>query len=395
MSASLHTMRIALSLELLDPRRGGAEGATLRLIRALAARGHEVHVLTRAVSCELPASVQVHLIPARRPTVALRHWAFANGVARVLRENSFDVSVACGRGYAEDAVWSHNGGQAAASRGETRSYYFSPFRQWLRRGQDFYSPKGWAYRTLERKRFAGRSPRILSVSQMVADEFQRDYGADPKRTRVVYNQVELERFGAEKIRPLRAAARAALGLTEGELAILFVGQNFKRKGLRTLVEAAGELQRQGRSFQVLVAGSTPERGAPYARLARQLGCAERLRFLGQHARVEELYAAADVLCLPTFYDPCALVVVEGMAGGLPVITSRYNGASEMLHHGIDGFVLQEPSDTAEFAGVLAKLFDPKLREQISAAAIATARAVCLQNPANDIVAAVEDLARTR
>ena len=78
-----------------------------------------------------------------------------------------------------------------------------------------------------------------------------------------------------------------------------------------------------------------------------------------------------------------------------MITSRYNGASEMLHHGVDGFVLQEPADTAEFAGVLEKLFDPKLREQISAAAIATARAVCLQNPANDIVAAVEDLARTR
>lgn len=116
--------------------------------------------------------------------------------------------------------------------------------------------------------------------------------------------------------------------------------------------------------------------------------------MARPARVEELYAAA-VLCLPTFYDPCALVVVEGMAGGRPVITSRYNGASEMLRHGIDGFVLQEPAHTAEFAGVLEKLFDPKLREQIGTAAIATARAVCLQNPANDIVAAVEDLARTR
>ena len=126
-------MRIALSIEMLDPRRGGAEGASLRLVEALARRGHEVQVLTRAVACELPANVKVQLIPAAWPTVALRQWAFASGVARCLRENSFDFSVACGRGYAEDAVWSHNGGQAAASRGETRSYYFSPFRQWLRR----------------------------------------------------------------------------------------------------------------------------------------------------------------------------------------------------------------------------------------------------------------------
>ena len=71
-----------------------------------------------------------------------REWTAVHGtqegclreMARCLRENAFDLSLACGRGYAEDAVWSHNGGQAAASRGETRSYYFSPLRQWLRRG---------------------------------------------------------------------------------------------------------------------------------------------------------------------------------------------------------------------------------------------------------------------
>ena len=165
--------------------------------------------------------------------------------------------------------------------------------------------------------------------------------------------------------------------------------------MRTLVEAAEKLQQAGRRFQVLVAGSSPQRGAAYVKLARRLGCAGRLRFLGQHARVEELYAAADVLCLPTFYDPCALVVVEGMAGGLPVITSRYNGASELMHHGVDGFVLQEPADFTELSSVFEKLFDARLREKIGAAAIITARKVCLQNPANDIVAAIEELARTK
>ena len=146
--------------------------------------------------------------------------------------------------------------------------------------------------------------------------------------------------------------------------------------------------------QVIIAGSTAKRGGPYLRLARRLGCEARLRFIGRHPRVEELYAAADVLCLPTFYDPCALVVVEGMAGGLPVITSRYNGASEMMRHGLDGFVLQEPSDITEMSGVLEQLFDPSVRQKIGDSAIATARKVCLQNPANDIVTAVEELARS-
>jgi UDP-glucose:(heptosyl)LPS alpha-1,3-glucosyltransferase len=386
-------MRLAISIEVLDLRRGGAEIATARLIEALSKRGHEVHVLTRSVGCELPAGVKFHRIPANWPTIALRQLSFASGVARCLANNRFDLSLACGRGYAEDAIWSHNGGQIAASNGEARSYYFSPLLQTLRRYQDFYTLKGWAYRWLDEKRFAHRPhPHVIAVSQMVADEFQRDYGADPDRTKVIYNQVRIDRFAQGKIRPLRAAARSFLKIADDEVMILFVGQNFKRKGVRPLVEATARLKQAKRKFQAVVAGLTPRHGESYMYVARQLNCAEKIHFIGQHPHVEELYAAADVFCLPTFYDPCALVIVEAMAGGLPVITSRYNGASEMMRHGTDGIVLAEPSDIAELSGSLEKLFDTNFRRQIGEAAAATARKICVNNPANDIVAVVEELA---
>ena len=74
--------------------------------------------------------------------------------------------------------------------------------------------------------------------------------------------------------------------------------------------------------------------------------APNVEFLGPVKHIEKVYAEADVFCLPTFYDPCAIVITEAMACGLPTITSRYNGAAELIRHGEDGFVLQDPGNPA-------------------------------------------------
>ena len=67
-----------------------------------------------------------------------------------------------------------------------------------------------------------------------------------------------------------------------------------------------------------------------------------MQFLGFVDDVRECFAAADLFAFPTFYDPCSLVVLEAMAAGLPVITTRQNGAGELLQEGIDGFVIDSP-----------------------------------------------------
>ena len=58
------------------------------------------------------------------------------------------------------------------------------------------------------------------------------------------------------------------------------------------------------------------------------------------------YAAADVFVLPTFYDPCSLSVSEAAASGLPSVTTRFNGAAELLTEGVDGSVISDPADDA-------------------------------------------------
>jgi UDP-glucose:(heptosyl)LPS alpha-1,3-glucosyltransferase len=82
--------------------------------------------------------------------------------------------------------------------------------------------------------------------------------------------------------------------------------------------------------------------------------ADRIRWIGTSPAIEEYYGAADVLVHPTAYDPCSLVVLEAMASGLPVITTRQNGAGELITDGVEGYVLDrgEASALAERCAML-------------------------------------------
>ena len=389
-------MRIALTLEKLDPNRGGAEVATCRLVRELSQRGHEVHLFTTAVAIELPPGVQVHLLRVPWRFVAFRQISFANQIARRLRSERFDLSLAAaGRCFSEDAVWAQSGTVPSGLEGRMRRYYYNPLLRSIRRFQEYYNIRTFVYGALERRCFARRPPPyVIAPSRMVAGYFQQYYRVPPERLRVIPYQVDLNRFSPAIAAKLRASARRRFELDEATVAIACVAQNFRRKGIRPLIETTAELRTRHpqRAFRVLVAGSNARYAAPFEALARKLGCADRVRFLGHCPRIEELYAAADIFCLPTFADPCAIATIEAMARGLPTVTTRFNGASELIESGVTGYIVQNPEQTAELAGAIEPLFDAALRRQIGEAAAAAARRICLDNPDNEIARLVEDLA---
>lgn len=198
---------------------------------------------------------------------------------------------------------------------------------------------------------------------MVEGHIRRYYPVDPGRIRVIYNGVDLERFQPERKRWIEERRRSELGVT-GELVILFVAHNFRLKGLHCLIRAVGEAAKVKGGCQVWVLGRGKEE--PYRRLAAKLGCADNLRFLGGQAAVEEYYGAADLLVHPTFYDPSANVCLEAMASGLPVITTRYNGVSELLvDGGLGEWVLDDPSDAPLLGEKIRQLSDEELRQRLA------------------------------
>ena len=80
------------------------------------------------------------------------------------------------------------------------------------------------------------------------------------------------------------------------------------------------------------------------------------------------YFASDFLIHPTFYDPCSLVVLEALTCGLPVITTRCNGASELLQPPREGYVVEDPHDHERLAWCMGQLLDPVRRAECGQAA---------------------------
>jgi len=165
--------------------------------------------------------------------------------------------------------------------------------------------------------------------------------------------------------------RTTWGIADDVPVGLFVAMNYRLKGLAPLIRALARVPRDV-SLKIAVVGHP--KFARYERLAESLGVQDRVIFFGFRASPKDAYFAADFLVHPTFYDPCSLVVLEALACGLPVITTRYNGAGELLSPPSNGFVIDDPHDARELGDALTILADPAYRATASVAARGAAQA---------------------
>jgi UDP-glucose:(heptosyl)LPS alpha-1,3-glucosyltransferase len=75
-----------------------------------------------------------------------------------------------------------------------------------------------------------------------------------------------------------------------------------------------------------------------------MGLGDRVRFAGHDLDMPAEYARADLLVHPAIYEPFANVCLEALASGVPVVTSRINGASEIIRHGENGAIVEHADD---------------------------------------------------
>jgi UDP-glucose:(heptosyl)LPS alpha-1,3-glucosyltransferase len=359
-------MNIALCYESVLPARGGCETYITALARRLTADGHAVHLYaSRWDASALPASIHYHPLPPVWGPRFLRPWLFAASCARALAKAEHQVSIGFDKTFGQDVLYPQ-GGLHVASAEYNLYKHRSPLLRGLARLAKGIDLAHWSYARLERQQYLGpHRPLVVVISQMVLRHFRQYYGLDEANLRVVRCAIDPERF-PEHDRPRRRVEwREHWGIAPHETVGLFVGMNYRLKGLEPLLHAVALLP-AGVPFRLLVAGHP--RTARYERLARRLGIAARVRFLGPVREVHNCYFAADFLVHPTFYDPCSLVVLEALACGLPVITTRRNGASELLTPPREGYVIDDPHDHAELARCMTALLDPGWRLACSQAA---------------------------
>ena len=158
----------------------------------------------------------------------------------------------------------------------------------------------------------------------------------------------------------RAEWRRKLGFQDQEVVALFVGSEFRRKGLATLVEAMGRLQ--NRAPRLVVVGG--EDRAPDEARARELRISDRITWAGRVNNVQDYYALADIFLLPTLSDPSPLAPLEAMAYGCATVMScgRYTGTAEHVKNG-EAILLEDPKDPAELAQAIERLMEPAVRKE--------------------------------
>jgi UDP-glucose:(heptosyl)LPS alpha-1,3-glucosyltransferase len=352
-------MNIAFCYDSVLPSKGGCETYIASLARRLALDGNEIHVYARRWDASaLPAAAHYHRIVLPACPRFLRPWFFAAACQRELAANPGVVAVGFDKLPGLDVLYPQGGLYAATAEHNLLKYRSRLLRGVLRLCKTF-DPAHQSFRALERRQYLAQPrPLIVAISELVRAHFHRHFGLDSADLRLVRLATDPERFEAHDRPRRRVEWREKWGAAPNDAVALFAGMNYRLKGLEPLLHAVRRLHRD-RPFVLLVVGSP--KTAEWERLSRRLGVADRVRFAGYCNDMRNAYFAADFLVHPTFYDPCSNVVLEAMACGLPVVTSRYNGACELLHSSQEGYVIDNPHDHERLAACLTYLLDPGRR----------------------------------
>ena len=331
-------MRIALVILHADRARGGAERYTLELAAALAARGHDVSLLATTFA-DIPPNVRPILLPAAGATRTRRYLRMLDALDAHLRDTHYDIVHAMLPVRRCDVYHPH-AGLAVAAR-------MSPLKR-------LFNPRRARFAAVEHRLLTSATPPlVLCLSEYVKREVTSHYALPPDKLATLFNAVDLDYFQPPPARPQNDPPVA-----------LMIAQDFERKGLRQTLQALASTH----PIPALhVVGKDDP--AAYERLARALRIDSSVHFLGATSDPRPHYRAADFFILPTRHDPCSLVVLEALAMGLPVISTKFNGATEIMTDGTHGCVLDEPNAIGAIAGAMSMMLDSNVRRRMSDACL--------------------------
>ncbi len=323
-------------------RRAGNELVATQVASQLSAQGHSVEVYCQKVDESaqgiLPES-RIHRLggPSFDPTLAMMSFAWAcAGPARRFR-NEGRVVLGFNHSLHQD-VFRLGGGTHAEFLRRRQSEGLSGDRVLNR-----------AALWMEQRRFSAPGlRRLIAPSIRVHDEVVEHYGLPPDRVAVIYNGVDLNRFSAAAPAEERAAIRAEWGVGLEDRVAIFAGQDLARKGFSVACEAAG---RAGCHLVYIGKAKRPS------------GLPQHVIWAGEQSDVPAHFRSAGALLLPTVYEPFGNVLLEAYACGLPVVSTRFAGATELARGGpLEGLVVDSPRDVEALVNALGVVFDqPDLR----------------------------------
>jgi UDP-glucose:(heptosyl)LPS alpha-1,3-glucosyltransferase len=330
---------------------GGAEKYAVEVTRRLSERGHNVSIYSWSAEKQAAAGLTFHRVPNRLTfSSVLNLYSFSREVSRMLSDKVYDVILSHDRTASQDMAVIHT----FSYKSGIEKYSF------LRKIDQLYlSPRSGLHLWLEKQQM--KTPWLAAVSGAVRADIQAFYGRrDP--IDVINPGIDIDAFSPSLAAGSRDRVRKEEGIPEDDMVVLFVGSEFKRKGLDRLIPAIKGPMR------LMIAGRG-ENLAYYKKLAKTHGVDTRVAFLGLTPDIGRYYAAADVVVLPSRIEAFGMSILEGMACGHPVVTSAEAGCAALIDDGVNGFICRNAGDLAR---ILDRLKQPDLRKRIGARARALA-----------------------
>lgn len=360
-------MRIGIDVRVAEPSEPGQQRYLWRLGAWLGAHGHDCHFLTLR---QQPPDV----IAPEGTVLERLHRLSRSELRRRVRDLELDVLLLNperARRYRGIRANALRAGYGTDHYGQKLRSFRNPVERGLRRGLRV-APWVLAERRWERAYYEAGPvlPEVIAQSEYMRREILDSYRIPPERVHVVHNAIDATEFNPEWRTELRAEMRRRWGIGEDALCLLFLGHNFRLKGLWQLLRVLPRVAR-GVPAHLLVVGRGTGAGQrrKAARLVERRGLGDRVTLAGPVATSLEAYAAADALLHLSWHDSFGFVALEAMACGLPVVTTRYTGASELLEDGVSG-LLVDPARDDELLAAAMRLADPEERSRLGAAAAA-------------------------
>ena len=321
---------------------GGSECVAYELHRAWLALGLDSRVLTSLATEPEPKQGITYAAPWLTfwgMRARWRHLAAILAVPvftllatwRAYRTRGAKIILSHGDSLIGDVCVMHAVNRAALAEKRREGYYgwmLNPTNLWVT-WRDWWMLRGGRYR------------RVIAVSERVRRQLKEYHHVPDDRIVTIPNGINLSRFDPANVSS-RVEVRRSFGISADVPLVLFVGSQYRLKGLEFSIRALAEMKTMA---CLLVVGR--DIAAPFKRLAEQLGVSDRVIFAGARSDLPRIYPAADALVLPTLYETFALVCIEAMASGLPVLASPVGGIEDYLIDGQNGFHIQrDPKDIA-------------------------------------------------
>lgn len=358
-------MRIAVVTPFVD-KQHGTERVLAELLQRLAAEhGAEIHLYAQRVA-DLPVctasysagetqpggKIVWHKVSAIGGPHLLQYvwWYFANRLAR-RRNELVELTYSPGINAPNvDAITVHIVFRAFYEqvRPQLRLLANSPLRWPLLLHRILYYKLIMA---LERRIYADRRIALSAVSKAVARQLARYFGRED--VEVIRNAVDARQFNAADRLARRESMRARFGVKPCEFVLLLIGNDWKKKGLDTLLEALAVCS--DLPARLLVVGQDSRE--PYETQVDKLKLQDKVNFLAPSQDVMQFYAAADAYVGPSLEDAYGLPTLESMACGLPVIASSAAGVSEIIADGENGLLLRDPRDAMALSSLIRKIHE--------------------------------------